>query len=238
MTRTDDATEREALKDEIKGELKREGARRKAIGCGSCFLLMAAALAIPTFFVLSTLAKTGFVNVPLLSGWLYRPALPVRVVRPLVGSTREQVMQSIVSKVKYDQTTSSMSLMIGEMQATTLVQAMLDDAKNLPFAASSVQAAVEPEHIEFYFVSVRPGRNATVRVRVFPEVKDGKIVLTVNELLIGSLNVPPSISRYLITVFGNETEKALNEFAAQIGQISDISLRKGTLTAIIRTKNK
>lgn len=238
MTRLDAADEREALKEEIKQELRHEDRRRKTIGCLVSFLLMASIVTVPLFIVGSMLAKTGFVDVPLLSGWLYKPSEPVRVVRPLSGSNGKQVMQSVTSKAQFDPAVSTVTVSFSEEELTTLAQGMLTDPSHLPFEAKTLQVAVMSDYVELFAVSVRPKRNATVRLRFLPVAsKDGGVRLDIRELLIGRWLVPKSFSRYVTNIYAAEIEQTANAFAKGIGALRTVELKDGKLTATFRAIN-
>jgi hypothetical protein len=142
-------------------------------------------------------------------------------------------MQAVTSKISYDRDLQTITMTASEVQLTTLAQAMLSDPKHLPFKGTTAQVAVDPAFIELYFVSVRQKRNATVRVRVVPKVRDGVVSFDANEVLVGSLRVPNVFAQHVLNVFGSETKKAMQDFSNEIGELRRIEIKEGSMSVII-----
>jgi hypothetical protein len=238
MTRSEPAADREALKEEIKQEMRSEAVRRKAIGWLGCLVLTAVIVLVPSLWVASLLAKTGFVEIPFLTDRLYRPAEPLRPVRPLSGSNAEQVMRVIISRASFEPASSTVAFTMDEQQLTTFAQGYLADPKSLPFRASAVQAAIDPEFVELHFISVRSRRNATVRVRFVPEVRGAAPDLVIKEVVIGSLRLPLWLAEYTVGVLNAGNEKAIAEVFSGIGTLQNIKLHEEELTMDILTPQK
>src|ERR1700675_2015092 len=95
MTRIENVAslqDKEALKKEIRHEIRGEERRKKLASCGGCLLLVLLIVGTPVLLVAMFLAKTGFVEVPLLTRALYRPSTPLHVVMPFAGETADQVL--------------------------------------------------------------------------------------------------------------------------------------------------
>jgi hypothetical protein len=218
------------LKKEIKGELRREDARRRMAGCGVGLVIVLAIVAIPVVLAASTLAKTGFVDVPFLTDRLYRSPEPIRSVRPLTGSGPKEVMQSVMSRVSFNPVTSRTKFTFSEQELTTLVQGLLADPAALPFRASRIQVAADPDFLEITLVAVRPRRNAVVRVRALPEVNDGTLRFAANEVAVGGLLLTDRMGQVVLDTYGSSATKLLNEVLSKIGRPHGIDLGKGRIS--------
>ncbi len=228
--------DREALKEEIKGEIRGDVQRRKFLSCGGCLLAAAMIVGATVVFAAVSLAKTGLVDVPALSGWLYRPNAPVRIVRPLAGSTSDAVMREVAAGLHYDSATGFMTVAINEAQLTTLVaHAVLSAPQgSLPFTVKSAQIAVEPDALELFAVVPRKNREATVLLRLRPSVAAGTIHIDVQELAIGQFIVPASFANALFSAF---VEPAIEKGIANVGAVGtlvNVELSTGVVRLIIQ----
>jgi len=228
----DDQISRQALKQEIMTEIKQDARRRKFINCLSCLLLEALVIFGLAVFVASLLARSGLVQVPFLTPWLYRPAQPERQVVPLAGYDAADILISEASKAKVDRLLGTFSIRLTESELTTIVKEGLDKfGGSLPLPLSSAQIAIETDVVELFAVSIQNGREVTVVAKVVPSVtEDGKLKLTPKELKIGSLSVPASANAMLAAVLAKVIGDALNSNIGGIGRLVDISLAKGVMT--------
>ncbi|MEY4744155.1 MAG: hypothetical protein RL272_100 [Candidatus Parcubacteria bacterium] len=237
MTRIDafSPQERESIKQEIKQEIKRDERRSKMLGCGGCLFAVILAVGIPTAYVASRLAKTGFFDVPLMSRSLYRPTVPERTVLPLVGSKPDDIYRVLGTKVKYDPQTSLATIPVSEAELTTLVQHAVATApaNALPFPIRTIQVAVDPDVIEIYAVSPQKNRDASVRVRFRPYVKGGELRADVGEIAIGSLVLPKKVGDFLFATFGTFVIDAATGAIANVGQLMNIGLDQGVVKFMI-----
>lgn len=228
MTRMDAPSapvDREGLKREIVAELTQEARRKKVITCGGCLLALLVALGLPTLWVLSYVARTGFVEVPVLTPWLYSPSKPERQVLPLGGSTSESVLRAVLARSSLDPHTSLLTFVFKEEDLTTLIAhaVWLAPKGSLPFAISQAQFAVDSGTIELFLVSPRPHREATVLVRVSPHVeRNGKISYDVQEMRIGAFKVPRGLAGILFATLGSFITETFRKQAADVGTIIDV----------------
>ncbi len=233
MTRTevDSAADRQALKKEIVGEIKRDARQRKLFGCGGCLILALVVIAVPLIWVASIAARSGFVRVPLLSGWLYHPSQPARQVTPLVGSDSNAILKAVISANKYEPQTGIMTVRFTEAQLTTFVsQAVAARPDLLPFPVSSAQIAVDTTGVELFVISPQGSGSTTIKISVTPRVEKEKLELTVNEIVFGSLVVPDSIGNALVAAIDQKLNDALSASMADIGTLEGVKLEKGSLT--------
>lgn len=242
MTRLDipaAPADRSALKQEIKQEIKKEQMQAKLLGCGGCALILVVLLAIPTYVVAATLARTGFFNIPVLSERLYKPSEPVRRVMPLVGSNASAAMAAAGAKAKFDPHTSLLTLKLTETDLTTLAQEMVRTAKpgELPIPIRDIQIAVDEDRVELFAVSPQEGRDATVRLRFQPMVNRGVIDFEIQEALIGSLKVPKGIAQIAFGSLAETIAKGVLDATKDIGSLYSIATEKGAMRFLILPKN-
>jgi hypothetical protein len=238
MTRIDGAapSDHEALKKEIKEELKEEAFRRKLVGCGACAVVLLIVIGVPVLLGASALAKTGFVNVPLFSKALYEPSQPLRTVTPLTGTSSEDVMRIAGLRIRYNETTAIASFTLTETELTTLAQNGVRDAPpgSLPIAIRTAQVAVDPDLVEVFLISPRKERDATVRLRFTPDVREGDVVFDVREIVIGSYRVPLSVGNLLFDAFVEPTLRKVFEGAGPYERPVDIEAEDAKLRVDFR----
>lgn len=242
MTRIDPFSpeQREAIKTEIKQEMRQEERRKRlrrlAVGIAAAVL----AVGIPALCVAAVLAKTGFVDVPVMSAWLYKSSAPSRTVLPLFGSKPTDIYRVVGTKIKVDPNTSLASIPLTEAELTTLAQQGVATSPpgSLPFKVKSVQVAIEPDFVEIFVVSPQKGRDATVLARLVPKVKDGKLSAEVVTIAIGSLVVPKGVGNALFAAFGAIVNESVVKAIAQVGTLTGVELGQGTVRFVILPKNR
>ncbi len=238
MTRIDNVSslqDREALKKEIRHEIRGEERRKKLAGFGGCVLLLAVFVGVPAFMAALFLAKTGFVDVPLLSNAFYRPSAPVRDVVPLKGMTADQVMKELEIKAMrgYDPLTSRLSLPVGEQELTTVMQdAVALSPGSLPFSVNRLQAVIEPDVVEIYAVTPQHGRDVTVRMSFKPEVHGGILTVVAPNVVLGNQAVPKMLAQPLFNFVAKSLMDKLGSSLGPVGTLSDIKLSGGVMTFV------
>lgn len=237
MTRIDAISEkeREELKKEIKQEIRHEDLRKKLIGCGGCLLFAIILLGIPSAYVLAQLAKSGFVDVPVMSRAMYKPLPPTRIVLPLYGSKPEDVYRVIATKVKYEPQSGFAKLPVTEAEITTVVQGAIVTAPPdmLPFPIRSAQVAIDDESVEIYAISPQKNRDATVRIRFRPYVKGGELRAEVHEVSLGSLTLNKKVGEFLFNAFGSIVVGATSDALDDLGSLVNVELDPGTIRFIV-----
>ncbi|KPJ85811.1 hypothetical protein AMJ57_01735 [Parcubacteria bacterium SG8_24] len=230
--------ERDELKKEIKQELRHEAARRKLISCGACLVAELVLLSIPVIFVLVVLAKTGLMTVPLLTGWLYEPVAPTRIVAPLAGSTMQDVLESLPFRADVDLQTGIVELKLTEQELTTILRDtfdMLQEQESFPLEVHSPQMAVTEQWFEMFAVAPRDDREIPLRLRFVPEVQDGQFEFAPQEMSLGGLTVGEGLSGMMFTFFGGALEDRLNEMFSGIGRLEEMRLEEGRIGIILRS---
>ncbi len=234
MTKTENDIEQQAtrqeLKKEIMAEMKHDARRKKVVHCLGCFALELLVIAIPVVFVAVMLAKTGLVNVPLLTSWLYRPNYPSRQVQPLVGSNAAEILIAQATRPKVNPNFGTMTVSFSEAQLTTIAQEGLTAAgSSLPLPMKSLQIAIDADSLELYGVSPQNGRDVTIMAKIVPSVDGGELKIDVKELKIGALDVPASASQMLTPLLDRSLGQTLVKSISQVGQLVGISFEKGII---------
>ena len=241
MTRIDPFSpeQREAIKTEIKEEMRAEERRKRLRRFIVTAAIAVAAIGIPLLLVCVVMAKSGFVDVPVLSKALYKSTSPTRVVLPLYGSKPADIYRVIGTKVKVDPNTSLASVPLTEAELTTLAQNGVASTPkdSLPFPVKSIQVALDPDAVELFAISPQGRRDATVLVRFKPRVKDGKLYADVERIAIGSLEVPKGVGNAVFAAFGAIVNESVVKVAAQVGTLIRIDLEKGIVRFVILPKN-
>jgi hypothetical protein len=188
--------EREAIKKEVRDEVHAEMAhdrKRRLLRRLGCFFLAFFFLIIAPILVGAIIvAKSGILEVPVISSAVYQPIAPTRTVQPLTGSSADDVMKTIAASAKAGVATGSAVLTITEQQLTTIVAAGITQGTDtgLPFAISSAQVAILDGQMEFFLDAVQNGRQVPVLIRVEPTVSAGSLHFSVKEATMGSLPLP------------------------------------------------
>ncbi|HTK05099.1 MAG TPA: hypothetical protein VL500_05935 [Candidatus Eisenbacteria bacterium] len=242
MTRIDPFSpeQREAIKTEIKQEMRHEERRKRTVRLVTGLLIAFVVIAVPVLFVSAQLAKTGFFDVPVLSAWLYKPTAPTRTVIPLYGSKPDDIYRVVGTKISYDPATSLAKLPMTEAEITTIAQHGVTAAppESLPFPIKTMQVAIDPGSVEIYVVSPQKKRDATVRVRFRPQVKDGSLKASVQEIAVGSLIVPNKVGELLFSIFGAFVTDSVSKSIGQVGTLSGIELEQGIVRFVFYPKNR
>lgn len=232
--------DRDALKKEIKSELRAEAARRKVAGYGTCAVLALVALLVPVLLVASVMAKTGLVNVPLLTSRLYKPSSPTRTVVPLVGYGPQDVMSAAMAGAAYNMEVNEVKVEIDEQQLTTLVAHDITAAQGpggAPFTIASPQIVITPQDMEFFGYAVRGERKGTVLLRFVPHLKNGALTLAPTEMRLGALTVPNFLASMVLDRLSSSLNGGLRQSLQTLGSLSSIQLGDGKVTVGI-TPNK
>lgn len=232
-------SEREALKSEIKKEIRQENFRWRLISFGGCSLVVLVALAIPSFLIAATLARTGFYKIPFFTERYYKASSPVRRVLPLVGSNAENTITGAIARSKFDQHTSLLRLTLTETELTTIMQEAVRKAKDadLPFPVRDVQIAFDDEVVEIFAVSPQEAGDATVRARFVPSADRGTIDFRVQEVRVGDLALPRWMAQAAFSAAGNAMSKAILAQSDSLGTLFRIEFSSGSMRFFIMPKN-
>lgn len=219
----------------VRRELFLEIFRRKALSCLGYLFVVMVVFGIPAGFAAAYVAKTGFVNVPLLTDWLYRPAEPLRVVRPATAASNEVLLRTIGARSTYEPITNLLTVTVRESELSALAIESLHNAPSdeLPFAIRDLQVVVDPGIVEIFAISPRGSRAATVRLRLEPDVVAGSLELKLKELRLGAADVPLGLAQFLVSSITKYATVALREQLATAGALADVRAEAGELSLVL-----
>jgi hypothetical protein len=239
MTRIENSAphDSETFKREIREELRSEDRRKIMLRFGGCALAAFLIIAIPTVFVVSVVAKTGLVDVPVFSALLFKPGAPSRVVLPLVGEKPDQVMQIIATRMSYDPATSYLTIPIREDELTMIVQDAIAQAPpdTLPFSMKDAQIAIDDNDVELFSHLSRGSQETTLVARFLPTVVSGQFTIDVDEMQIGSLTVPHWIASPLIALAVKPFLSSLQTNLSAVGTLERVDVQQGTLQLVFHS---
>ncbi|MBU1028938.1 hypothetical protein KKE28_01900, partial [Patescibacteria group bacterium] len=222
MTRQEDQLlDREQLKQEIKEEIKHDGRRKRIITVLITLFVMLAILSTPFLIVAVMAAKTGFVQIPVLTGWLYQPSNPTRLVVPLVGSDTETILNSAIARVDYNPNFNSLNFYLTEKELTTLLSSVInsEDKNPLPFQLDSVQAVLEDDRIEVY--ALTDGDNDSkvpILVSFVPRAEGGQLTIESVDVKIGAFKVPNFLAGLVVGSAANNLAGSVNSMLGDAGR--------------------
>lgn len=224
-------SDRAALKKEIRSEIRHEGIRRKFAGCGSCAVLFLIALAVPTYYLASSVAKTGLMEVPVLSDRGIKPVKPSRVVTPLVGSDSAQVVTAVMSAAVYDPVTSRMTIEFTEQQLTTVLAPLIAGREALNGDVQFVdgQIAINDGTMELYAVARSHGKDTAMLLEFRPVIDKGSVTIDAQRLVLGELDVPKTLADGLLSSLVGPLEEGLRNALSGIGVVRGIRMEQGIL---------
>jgi hypothetical protein len=232
MTKIDiaDQETRQALKKEIIDEMNHDVRSKKLRNCLGCLFVIFLAVGIPVLFVAAQVAKSGLVDVPILTSRLYRPTQPTREVKPLIGSKSADILLAAASKAKPTLTLGLIKMSFTEAELTTLAKdGIAASGANLPIPIDSIQIAVDRDAVEIFATTPKDGREVTIKARFMPWVDSGRFKITPKELVIGGMNVPPSLSGIESIVLDKSLGDVLTSTISQIGRLVAVELEPGIL---------
>jgi hypothetical protein len=230
---------RDDVRDIVRRELFLEIFRRKFFSCLGYLLMITVILGIPSFIVASFAAKTGFVEIPVLTAWLYEPAAPLRTVASS-GTSAEVIMLNVASRSKYEPSSGLLNATIKENELTALAVASMRNANaaDLPFEMSGVQIAVDPDLVEVFAVAPRGSREATVLIRFIPRVVGRSVELELKELRLGAAKVPHRLAQSLASVISRFVSDSISKEFGSVGAITAVKAESGTLRVTLIPKDR
>ncbi|MCL5794878.1 MAG: hypothetical protein M1338_00760 [Patescibacteria group bacterium] len=175
------------------------------------------------FIGLAALAKTGILEVPVLSGVFYQ------IPRP---SHKVEISQEDLAKFKNGlqiiNTGGQATLIITEKELTYLLRQFLSSGQDPEFA-NNLQATIDNNEIEIFGLMIKSLKiNLTMRIK--PEVLDGKLNFKIIEFKAGNLSLPPTIISWLPKRLLSDKLIKLNDNLSQFGRIDKIELASGQMT--------
>lgn len=223
---------RQALKNDIRQEIAGQQKKKKCgkcIGCGLAFLIIVVA---PIVYILFLLAKSGLVNVPLLSRFFYKPLTPIRVV-----SVSKPINQNDLSvgKTAYNPKNGTASIVINEADLTSLVNGIVKQQNAPDFLnGAKIQVAIDENNTEVFVSKSMGGSLSTVKINLLPILRNGQLVIDIDAVLIGEVLMP---KRFNDAVVKPVINGALADFMVninKIGQIQSLNVELGQLRLVVK----
>ena len=183
-----------------------------------CILLFFLLILILGLSAGALLAKTGLVNIPLLSQVFYHPPQPSRQLN-LAGNdiSRDRVFASKIAAGKSE-------VEISETEATAML-ASFAAGRNLKI--SELQIVFLPDAAEFYF-KLPQKRPTPVKILARPSYLDGHLDLSLAKIELGSLKIPVfALNLLMETVLRdkiNGLEKLLQSLSLKSFSLADRQL--------------
>jgi hypothetical protein len=206
-------------KEEIERTLKEvrskeKPKRRLSFKSGCCLFLFIVFLGF-LFLVTVVIAKTGIVDIPLISNWFYKKPEPIHRVKSLA---KEIDLNKRFSFSKE----GLVSLKLSEQDLTTLISQGLEQNQDLPFA--NIQAAIVPEKIEFFGELTQPV-STYITLSIKPVIVSGKLNFYLTEFKVGNILLPLSVVEKMISNLLNEQIESLNQALSSELELQEIILR-------------
>jgi len=228
------------LKEEVRKEIRRESRRRFYVSCALYLVFLTIMLGLPFLLLAGIAAKSGLFQVPVLSGWLYEPSAPTRIVVPLAGSGPDAILASMAAKASYDRASGIAEMSLTEQELTTLLSASVAEAAasgTLPIPLESMQAVLLADGtMELYAVTERKGNQAPVILTVTPNVVNGGLDLRTENFLIGAFDVPDFMTDLVLSAFARSVTDSLESGLSSVGTLDDIMVEEGKLRIYLAPK--
>jgi len=209
--------------EEIRPRKRRYRKRRKSLKrklkLSCCFLSLF--LIFGVFLVgLAALARTGLVQIPVLSEIFYKHPQPIRTI---------EIDEDAEADFKIKTSDHSQTLEISEENLTYLLKRSLTRGED-PYFSENIQAVISEEGIEFFGFLLKPFRtNLTMMVR--PYASSGRLYLELLSATAGNLSIPPALADWLTKNLLAGILDELNQEIENLGNLEKVELFTGRLVA-------
>lgn len=225
----------EVIKKEVKGAVSRGVWSQKMRGCCGCLLITLILTLAPIILLAYGVAITGLVDVPFLSRFYHEPA-PVRVVLPtndsLMSSFQKQIESQLGAIVQAGQEKARVSILLHEKELTAGLRDFVDSFSKDDFKIIDGQVAVLDEYVEIFVLFSLNDKRSTLRLRVLPELADGRPNIQVKKVWLGEF---PVWHRLVNFALQNALETQLKPFFERFGgsvQIEQFSFHEGVVELV------
>jgi len=188
----------------------------------SCFIYLVITVVL-VVFILAIIAKTGIIEIPIISSYFYQKPQPTRVVIIDEADSLESILRQNISAISQGK---EMVFEITEGQLTALLNEPLatDDDLNI----DQLQAVITPQNVEIFGHLISPV-DAYLVLDVIPRVNDGRLDFDVADISLGSMPLPASLANFIIDKVLMSQIQDYNEDLKDFGTLSDIELSEGKL---------
>lgn len=183
--------------------------------------------------LLTLVAKSGFLRVPVLSA-LYRGPVPTRTisVKPVSFEAFQGTLESRIAKQM-----SSMRppyvVRVSEGELTGLLQTAIDSGlRDQEWKRVDAQIVVRASDVEFYSRYVRGAMHMDSIIRFIPRVSDGRLQLQPVSVQIGDFSLPPD---FAIRVIGQLFARDFGTWTLSFGSVTlqDVRLTDGAVDIVV-----
>ncbi len=210
--------------DKTPEEIKKGWFSRKLTSCFGCLVFLAIFFIVLFLLGSIALAKTGLVEIPVISNIFYEKPRPSRVVevsdeeveniymnvqRDMENRMKSLLMDRVMNakfdlaqqEFKIDQNPVRINLLFTEKDLTAIMKKGLAGRKDMP--VSDMQIAILPEEMEIFMELEQPVKGI-LTVNVVPRAEDGKLDLKIRKARLGNMPIPA----FLLDLFTNNILKS------------------------------
>ncbi len=183
--------------------------KRPLFGCFNCLVVLLIIIALLLAWGLSAVAKSGLIEIPFISNWVYSDPEPLHQV------TVEKTGEIDLEKAIGDELASSVDTTITftEEELTLILQQGIETINTIQskFVAESGQVAIESQQAEI-FLKVSSPLDGYLIIGFIPLIQNQNLYLEVQTVKLGNLEIPNSWGQELLDKTVNkELNKALDE---------------------------
>ncbi|NQV90474.1 hypothetical protein HQ487_03655 [Candidatus Uhrbacteria bacterium] len=237
MARVEKNAALEKQVSDVKGDVVAEVRRRRnpsSIGMKIGLLLLTIFLSLLLFGAWN-IAKMGIVVVPVLSKYAYEVPYPTRVVEP--GVSAETILQetftTTLTRRLYEGggvlNDRSIQVALTEASLTTSLRSWIEGHSTGMIDVSRAQAVIDPVvGIEIFTPLDGSKQQTAVTIQFSATSQDGLLVLTPEQVFVGSLEIPHLFLRTFLPFFEQELAR-VNAVMVGYAKISSIEVLSGEL---------
>lgn len=205
--------------------------RRGSTKLKFCCLPIVILLLTSLIFITVCIAKTGIWNIPIASKFFYQVPKPSRTV----SVNNPASIASAPLNLAPDSASGLSTLTITEQQLTFLLRQTLTGKAN-SFFAPSLQAAINPDNIEFFGLMVKPV-TANIIIKATPQVNNKVLTFNINEAVIGNLAVPINLAHWFMDRFLPIPVTNIGSAYPQLA-LADVKLERGKINFLFTLNNQ
>ena len=214
----------EAEVDKLKKSLKRKQ-NRKFFSCGNCLLFFIIIILGCALFSAYVLAKSGLVEVPILSAKFYKEPQPEYRVKTENLTTLDKDLWTVISRNAKEQVliqkkvnNFNLDLKLSEEQLTNFLREEIRKNDSLNKKIDFIQLAVKSDNLELFTKLKAPRMYMILNLK--PMIKNNKLEIAVEQFKIGNLKLPKFLGSLGLTFL---LEKSLNNLLALNNDLISIS---------------
>ncbi|MBI2475264.1 hypothetical protein HYV69_02435 [Candidatus Uhrbacteria bacterium] len=220
---------------QMKGEVIKEiGSTKQRHPFRSCFAIFFILIVLFSTAIAWALASTGIVYIPVFTQFTYQKPEPGRLVSP--GVPVEKVIEEqVLSKLAAGSVNEVISLSLSESSLTASLRDILENAADGFIDSSFSQVTISQDKGLTLFLPLENSKSGSaILFSIKANVKDGKIELVPEELKIGSLFIPDSLTNLFLRSIIQDRLANGNKMLESYVQIQDIEYKDGSV--IVRGK--